>query len=289
MSNVAHNPGSRSYGPYEFALGDELRGERATLGKTLLDIQRDLRIKAAYIAAIEDAKPEVFPNPSFIAGYVRSYARYLGLDPDEVFHRFCQESGFVGNGRRAGDAQDGRRDGGAADARRLPARLRDRPARWPWRLPAVPISAIGSVLVLVALIAGLGYGGWTVLQNIQRVQFAPVEDLPVAVAEVEPLGAPESVALAEPALTELASPVAATALADLYRQQELEVPILVPRDGPIAALDPDRTGLLAARDAGCGPGHDRGRARHPGAGAGRGGREWHRGGRSAGRRDARAS
>ena len=40
-------------------------------------------------------------------------------------------------------------------------------------------------------------------------------------------------------MTELASPVAATALADLYRQQELEVPILVPRDGPIAALDPD--------------------------------------------------
>src|SRR5207342_3685069 len=80
----------------EFALGDELRGERATLGKTLLDIQRDLRIKAAYIAAIEDAKPEVFPNPSFVAGYVRSYARYLSMDPDEVFQRFCQESGFVG-------------------------------------------------------------------------------------------------------------------------------------------------------------------------------------------------
>ena len=39
--------------------------------------------------------------------------------------------------------------------------------------------------------------------------------------------------------------MAATALAELYRQQELEVPILVPRDGPIAALDPDRTGLLA--------------------------------------------
>ena len=95
MSNAAHNQGGKVYGPYEYALGDELRGERATLGKTLLDIQRDLRIKAAYIAAIEDCKPEVFPNPSFIAGYVRSYARYLSMDPDEVFHRFCQESGFV--------------------------------------------------------------------------------------------------------------------------------------------------------------------------------------------------
>src|SRR4051794_33508186 len=93
MGNAGKKPGAKALGTYEYPLGDELRGERATLGKTLLDIQRDLRIKAAYIAAIEDAAPEVFPNPSFIAGYVRSYARYLSLDPDEIFHRFCLESG----------------------------------------------------------------------------------------------------------------------------------------------------------------------------------------------------
>ena len=72
MGTASFNPGAGGSGPYEYSLGDELRGERATLGKTLLDIQRDLRIKAAYIAAIEDAKPDVFPNPSFIAGYVLS-------------------------------------------------------------------------------------------------------------------------------------------------------------------------------------------------------------------------
>ena len=42
-----------------------------------------------------------------------------------------------------------------------------------------------------ALVVGLGYGGWTVLQNIQRVQFAPVEELPLAVAEVGPLDPPD--------------------------------------------------------------------------------------------------
>jgi cytoskeletal protein RodZ len=245
MSNSSHNPGAKVYGPYEYALGDELRGERATLGKTLLDIQRDLRIKAAYIAAIEDCKPEVFPNPSFIAGYVRSYARYLSMDPDEVFHRFCQESGFVpGSGGQAKI-----KAAGAGTAKPMPGGFRpDFPlARQQGRgLPQIPLSAIGSVLVLVGLVGALGYGGWTVLQNIQRVQFAPVEELPVAVAEVDALEPPEVPAIEEPALTDLASPVAATALADLYRQQELEVPILVPRDGPIAALDPDETGVLAS-------------------------------------------
>ena len=170
---------------------------------------------------------------------MRSYARYLGLDPDEVFHRFCQESGFVRQpaARRRPEAA------GAARRRPLPGGFRpDFPLARLQRAGCreIPLSAIGSVLVLVALLVGLGYGGWTVLQNIQRVQFAPVEELPLAVAEVDPLAAPEAPALDEPALSELASPVAATALADLYRQQELEVPILVPRDGPIAALDPDR-------------------------------------------------
>ena len=55
--------------------------------------------------------------------------------------------------------------------------------------------------------------------------------------------------MAEPGYTDLAEPVTATALAELYRQQELEVPILAPRDGPIAALDPDTVGLLARPSA----------------------------------------
>ena len=144
MGNVVHDTGAAGFGPFEFSLGDELRGERATLGKTLLDIQRDLRIKAAYIAAIEDAKPEVFPNPSFIAGYVRSYARYLGMDPDEVFQRFCRESGFTGKagagvhaapkkgaaGRRPAAASSRRSPGSTAGCRRC--RWRPSARCWSW-------------------------------------------------------------------------------------------------------------------------------------------------------------
>jgi cytoskeleton protein RodZ len=247
MGNVVHNSGRSGLGPFEFSLGDELRGERATLGKTLLDVQRDLRIKAAYVAAIEDAKPEVFPNPSFIAGYVRSYARYLGMDPDEVFQRFCRESGFVGKaGAGVGTApKPGARPGKPVASGGFVSPI----ARLDGGLPHVPLAAIGSLVVMVGLIAGLGYGGWMVLQNIQRVQFAPVEELPVAVAEIDPLAAPEAAPLADPGYTDLAEPVTATALAELYRQQELEVPILAPRDGPIAALDPDTVGLLARPSA----------------------------------------
>ena len=65
----------RGFDAFELRLGDVMRGERATMGKSLLDVQRELRIKAAYIAAIENCDPQAFDTPGFIAGYVRSYAR----------------------------------------------------------------------------------------------------------------------------------------------------------------------------------------------------------------------
>lgn len=251
MGDMEDSGDGSSFDSYAFPLGDELRGERATLGKSLLDVQRDLRIKAAYIAAIEDARPDVFPNPAFIPGYVRSYARYLNLDPDEVYGRFCHDTGFVSGAARRAKAVG---EGAPSMAAPVLPKGSFQPnfplaAKRASPFASVPLPAIGSLLVLIGLVGGLGYGGWTVLQNIQRVQFAPVEEVPLAVSEVEMLSEPQAVELQEPVLKELASPVAATALADLYRHQELEMAVLMPRDGPIASIDPERFGLLAGLSA----------------------------------------
>ena len=42
----------KGFDDFEIRLGDQMRGERATMGKSLMDVQRELRIKAAYIAFI---------------------------------------------------------------------------------------------------------------------------------------------------------------------------------------------------------------------------------------------
>ena len=52
----------------DIRLGDLMRGERATLGKSLLDVQRELRIRASYVAAIENCDISAFDAPSFVAG-----------------------------------------------------------------------------------------------------------------------------------------------------------------------------------------------------------------------------
>ena len=65
----------KGFDDFDLRLGDLMRGERATLGKSLLDVQRELKIKATYIAAIENADVSAFETQGFIAGYVASSAK----------------------------------------------------------------------------------------------------------------------------------------------------------------------------------------------------------------------
>lgn len=235
----------KGFDDFELRLGDTMRGERATMGKSLLDVQRELRIKAAYIAAIENSDPSAFDTPGFIAGYVRSYARYLNMDPDTAFASFCKESGFtVVHGMSAQASVINKRDNRIGRQKGI---VRD-PLLSP-RTPFIPAGesllssieprAVGSMLILLALISGIGYGGWTVLKQVQQVQFAPVEQTPTVLSSLDPvnnitrLNTPEGTGFSAPS---------ADALDRLYRPQALDVPVLVARDAPISTLDPSTVG-----------------------------------------------
>lgn len=226
-------------------LGDLMRGERATLGKSLLDVQRELRIRASHVAAIENCDITAFDTPSFVAGYVRSYARYLGMDPDWAYRRFCLESGFQpthGMATAAAGPKPVRRPSDPAEALANPHALFIPQEESFWS--SVEPRALGSVLVLVVLVGGLIYGGWSVLQEVQRVTLMPGDDAPGVVAALDPV---EGAALPEPALdsTDTAALVQSLPqpqiLDRLYRPQILEAPLLTARDGPIAAIDPGLT------------------------------------------------
>ncbi len=248
----------KGFDDFELRLGDLMRGERATLGKSLLDVQRELKIKATYIAAIENADLSAFETPGFVAGYVRSYARYLAMDPEWAFERFCAEAGYsVSHGLSAAASPQqmakARSRGEHADP------LGDPNASFIPRGEAifsqVEPGAVGSIAVLVALIGAIGYGGWSVLQEVQRVSLAPVDEAPTVVAQIDPLSnagttAPQVVATrpAEPATETVASAegkASSDVLDRLYRPQALDVPVLTSRDGPIAAINPRETGVLA--------------------------------------------
>ncbi len=250
-SKEAEGDAPSGFDAYDLRLGDIMRGERATLGKSLLDVQRELKIKATYIAAIENADPTAFDSPSFIAGYVRSYARYLGLEPEWAYQEFCKESDYETAHGMSAEASSTAAIKPARQKRENRDPLSDPNAAFvPQKEPMfanIEAGAIGSIMVLAALIGGIGYGGWAVLQEVQRVQFAPVEQSPGVTDRVDPLAASEDVIAAVDQSTGFVAPTP-DALDRLYRPQALDVPVMVARDGPISALNPQNFGTLAPDD-----------------------------------------
>lgn len=243
----------KGFDDYELKLGDVMRGERATMGKSLLDVQRELRIKASYISAIENCDPEAFETPGFIAGYVRSYARYLNLDPDRAFAQFCAESGF--------ETAHGMSEAASGAKKKKPEITKpagvDALGSSTAFLPAkeslfsrIEPGALGSVAVLVALIGALGYGGWSILTEVQRVKFAPVEQAPEVLSDLDPIQAVPGATL--PAGPESVSTTgrAAEGLDRLYRPEALDVPVLVARDAPISTLNPSDNSAFAEASQG---------------------------------------
>jgi hypothetical protein len=248
----------RGFDDYELRLGDLMRGERATLGKSLLDVQRELHIRASYIAAIESGDLDAFETPSFVAGFVRSYARYLGMDPEWVYAKFCTETGFsVLHGMAAHGSAQGSTHGAATDRmpRTAPVTAEGSGAlRGFGLLPdpdpfwkRVEPGALGSVTVLLALILGLGFAGWTVLQQVQQVQIAPADVVPNVVSDLNPLA--PSLAASAGSDDRIETPLqGASGQVRILRAQALDVPVVVPRDGPIAAI-PVEAPLRIATDA----------------------------------------
>ncbi|MBY6200456.1 DUF4115 domain-containing protein [Maritalea mobilis] len=243
------SPDFENYDLSDVSLGDLMRGERATLGKSLLDVERELRIRATYIAAIENGDVGAFQSPGFIAGYVRSYARYLQMDPEWTFRRFCDETGFRGvHGFSAKQAAEARRSTPDVPRRVDPNEVMARaPIGFaPMRdsvLSRVEPGALGSFAVLIVLALGIGYGAWAVLNDIQRLQIAPVDDAPAPLAQLDPLaGATEGAFDVEQGF-DIAVPEPES-IGRLYRPQPLEAPVIAPRNEALATLDPDEVGTL---------------------------------------------
>jgi cytoskeleton protein RodZ len=84
-----------SYGPMVDAaptLGAALKAAREFQGLDLEDLAQSTRIRKNYLSALEEMRMDDLPSRPFTLGYVRSYARALGLDPDAAVARFRMDA-----------------------------------------------------------------------------------------------------------------------------------------------------------------------------------------------------
>jgi cytoskeleton protein RodZ len=143
-------------------VGEMLRERRQELRLDINDVGEVLRIKPAFLAALEENRPQDLPGPTYVLGFVRAYARHLGLDHDWVLERYKAESAAVQ----------------ARPDLAFPVPLGER---------SVP----GGPILLVALILAIcGYGTWYYLSTGDRARPERVAAVPPALQMQ-----PENVAL----------------------------------------------------------------------------------------------
>jgi hypothetical protein len=63
-----------------FEIGNSLREARERQGLEYPQIELATKIRAKYIRALEDEQFEILPTGTYIKGFLRSYAEFLGLD-----------------------------------------------------------------------------------------------------------------------------------------------------------------------------------------------------------------
>jgi cytoskeletal protein RodZ len=69
-------------------IGASLREERIRRGLTLETVEHSTRIRRRYLEAVEDERWEELPAEAYAKGFVRTYAAYLELDPQQFLAEF---------------------------------------------------------------------------------------------------------------------------------------------------------------------------------------------------------
>ena len=66
------------------SISERLRAAREARGVDLFRVERDTKIRMKYLAAMEQGDFAELPADVYARGFLRNYASYLGLDPDEA-------------------------------------------------------------------------------------------------------------------------------------------------------------------------------------------------------------
>jgi cytoskeletal protein RodZ len=121
-----------------FEIGNSLREARMRRGLDYPELEQATKVRAKYLRALEEEEFEILPAPTYVRGFLRAYADYLGLDGqlyvDEYVSRYLPE------------------------AEEAPLRVRRSARPRPSRRPESNVLLVG--LLAIGLITALVIGAW---------------------------------------------------------------------------------------------------------------------------------
>lgn len=74
-------------------IGETLRAARREQGRSLADAAAETRVRETYLAALEQEDFTAIGGDVYAKGFLRSYAKALGLDPEPLLDAYRQEFG----------------------------------------------------------------------------------------------------------------------------------------------------------------------------------------------------
>ena len=193
--------------PPPATLGELLRTARLSQDLTIEQLSTELRIEAKQLTALEDNRFERIGVPVFVKGYLKQYGLRLGLDVNDLLALYTKQTTL-------------------ADVEIQPSRtikLHDERQITSW---------VVAVVVLLAVVAGLGYWWWS------GGNFGAVLSTPVT---------PAAQPAALPADAERTTPPAAAPVATPRESPAVDVP--APRLEQPAAPEPQPAAMSAVAAA----------------------------------------
>ena len=168
------------------SFGEELRREREIRGISLKEISDATKISKRFLDALERNDHKTLPAPVFTRGFVREYARYVGLNVEEMVNRYSFAA--------ANDDRIEKPPHVEKYAKNPPRDISPKPA--PKRgIPPAYAKVDRNVVLLVILIAALaGVVSWTIRNKRQSDAAEGAATVPVATSKpsvVVPPPAPE--------------------------------------------------------------------------------------------------
>jgi len=134
-----------------FEIGNSLREARDRQGLDFPEIEAATKIRGKYLRALEEEQFEVLPAETYVKGFLRSYAEYLGLDGQLYVDEF--NSRYV-----AGE-----------DVPPIRARRTSRPHRRRQMQSSVLVAALVGIALVTALVIAAWKSGSPEQQNVVGV------------------------------------------------------------------------------------------------------------------------
>jgi Helix-turn-helix domain len=126
-----------------FEIGNSLREARARQGLDIAQIELATKIRGKYLRAIEEEQFDALPAETYVKGFLRGYAEFLGLDGQLYVDEY--DSRFVSDGH--------------VEAPPRPAKRARRPVDHSFERRAVLLGVVGVAALAALVIVAWKFGG----------------------------------------------------------------------------------------------------------------------------------